>query len=221
MRKISDSLRLLVMQNPFLQFGLYHHLLNITQLAKYLRPQLQARTGKDIQDSAIAMNLSRMQRDLRSSIPTELASVRILNLNIRPGLIVATYPETNEVHSGLQKFLERVRKKRGYVTLTRGVSEIGIITEIQFESLLKELVAEKPAEHFASVAGLGIKFDSQHIQQPGLFYTIFQLMYFQQITVLEITSAGTELTLYLREKDVQLAFDTVYQYSRREVAEEL
>jgi hypothetical protein len=62
MRKISDALEAIVEGNPALAFGLHHRLLNLTKLARFLRPSVEAQTRKGVSDSAVLMSLSRLQR---------------------------------------------------------------------------------------------------------------------------------------------------------------
>jgi hypothetical protein len=214
MKKISDSLSDLVEQNSFLRFGLQHRLLNLSQVARYLKPQIEARTEKDIESSALTMNLSRLQREFSRQSASGPESLKISNLILQPELCVLAFSKTKELHASLNKLYNRVQRGNGYITISEGISEVAIITDQRFLTIAEELIGQQPFYKYSSVAALGVRFDMAHLGTPGLFYFIFQQFYFQRINILEIASAATELIIYIEEKNVRLAFDTLYNVFR-------
>lgn len=216
MRKVSDALRALVEQNHFFKFGLHHRLLNLTQLARHVQPQVQARLQKDVDLGAITMNLSRLQRELGKNEPEMKDSLHIANIVVHSDLCVLAYLKAKDLHAGINRLHNRVQKTNGYLTISEGVSEVTLITDQRNVKLAEELIPVKMSYKHLDVAALGVKFEPEYLGTVGLFYRIFQQFYYQRINIIEIASAASELIIYLQEKDIQLAFDTLFSRMREE-----
>jgi len=224
MIKLADVLKDLVDKNPLLQAGLKHRLLNLTQLSKFIRPQVEARAKKEASEAAILMALSRLQQKFVEPKPgqnefahpesarrgAEGADIRVDNISINAQLCALSFHNTIEVNRGLNSLYNRVHRKSGFITLTHGMQEIRVIVERVSLPLVKECVPEKPLNSHAHLASLGVSFKKNYLETPGFFYLMFQQLYFQNINVVEIASTANELLIYVHENDVRLAFDTLY-----------
>ncbi len=217
MLKVTDALREIIEGEPLLQFGLQHGLLNLSQVANYIRPHIQVRTKKPLTSSAIVMALSRMQNDIRRTTP-QRDEYYINQIAIQANLCTYTFNKTKDVHRGVQKLYELVQKKNGYMTLSEGVSEITLIIDRKFQSDAIALIDDKPTFSHDTVASVGIMFDEKFTREvPGFIYIILQQLMLQGINLIELSSTFTGLNLYLDEKDTKLAFETLYAlFKRRE-----
>ncbi|MCB0352124.1 MAG: hypothetical protein KDD64_01330 [Bdellovibrionales bacterium] len=218
MMKISDALRTVIMQSPFLRFGLSRGLLNLSQLARFLQPLIEARTKKHVKPSAILMSLSRLARgDEFQGEADPDRGFEIGALNVHSGLVVYTFYKNSDSHKAANQVYRKIQHRGGFITITEGITEITIITEDRFGELFKEDFVEKPKHHNQRIASLSVKFHQSYVNQPGFLYSILQQITLQGINVVEVASTATEFILYLEESDVQLAFDTLYgTFSSRE-----
>lgn len=210
MLKVSDAVRQLVEHNTFLQTGLFHGLLNLSQTARHLLPQVESRTRKSVQASAIVMNLSRLAEDYRKNKGDSATEIEIENMIVHTDLAISTYLKGPEVHKAINKVYNRIQKAQSYITITEGIKEITLIYSRKHVSLVDEMLSANPVYRHTDVAALGITFPPHYISVPGLFYYFYQQAYFQNINVLEQASTATELILYMNQEDVQLAFQTFY-----------
>lgn len=211
MIKISDALRTIVVQSPFLRFGLSRGLLNLSQLARFLQPLVEARTKKEVRPSAILMSLSRLARS--SEFTSESDPDRRFEvdaLNVHSGLIVYTFYKNSETHRSVNQAYRKIQKRGGFITITEGITEITIITEERFGESFLEDFTDKPKYRNERISSISVKFHQSYLHQPGFLYSILQQITLQGINVVEVASTSTEFILYLEENDVQLAFDTIY-----------
>ena len=81
MIKISDALKEIVKSNNFLDYGLSHGILNITQTADWIKPLVEVRTKKNVSKSALIMALSRIMRVKKKILPA-LEKIKLQNINI-------------------------------------------------------------------------------------------------------------------------------------------
>lgn len=209
LRRVSDAVSELILENPLLHFGYYHQLLNLSQVARFLHPVVEARTLKDVQVSAIHMALSRMRKTLPPATGTP-ESFMIDKINIHTGLCSCTWLKTTAAHRELNRLYDRILQDHGFITITEGMSEMtAIIAETHYE-LAIELIKQTPRHVYRSIAAVGIKFHERHLTEPGLIYQLVQQVALQRLNLIEVTSTATEFNMYLAEDEVQLAFESLY-----------
>ncbi|MCB0325198.1 MAG: hypothetical protein KDD69_16560 [Bdellovibrionales bacterium] len=208
MAKVSELVRGLLLENGLLLGAMGEGLLNLTQTAHFLRPQVEARAKRPVQPGAIAMSLSRLAREQIASPPKE--QVQIENMVVHTDLAVVTYLKNADVHQAVNLAYNKIQRAQGYITITEGIREITIIFSRRRIEEVERSIPQKPLHRDVNVAALGLTFPASHIGRPGLFYIFFQQLYFQNINVVEQASTATELILYLHQDDVQLAFETFY-----------
>jgi len=120
MLKISDAVRHIVDAHPYLRTALAQRVLNLSQVARHIHASVEARTHKPVQTAAITMSLSRLQAqlpDLDAGPPLRLAR----RITVQRDLAVVTFPNTPRVQEGLLRVQERVRRSRGYLTISEGI----------------------------------------------------------------------------------------------------
>lgn len=209
MLKVSDAVAGLVRENPLFHFGFHHQLLNLSQMARFLRPLVEARTLKEVQETAIQMALSRMRKDFPplESLPQ---SFKLDKINVHAGLCSCTWSKTDSAHRQLNLLHQMVQKDKGFMTLTEGMTEMtAILEEAHYEAAL-ETIAESPRHVYRPIAAVGVKFQDRHLRTSGLIYQLVQQLALQRINLIEVTSTATEFSMYVAEADLQLAFDSLY-----------
>jgi hypothetical protein len=209
MIKISDSLREIIKDNQFFQFALSHRLLNLSQFARYIKPVIEARTKKPVQDSAVLMNLSRLQSDLRKTLP-EIVGLKLASINIFSDLFSMTFFKNSELHLFLNKIYFDVQNANGFITVSEGAGEITFICESRFRKMIEEKLPSKPKHFSDNLSGIGLRLFEDQLDSSGVIYYVLQQLFLQNINLVEISSTYTEFILYVKKEDTQLAFDTLF-----------
>ena len=91
MLRISEAVEEIIETHPALRFGFYHGLMNLTKVARFLRPSIEARTKKEVTDAAVLMNLSRLQKKLARLPQSQSRRDKLVldKVNIQSGLCAA------------------------------------------------------------------------------------------------------------------------------------
>ena len=209
MLKISDAVRDIILGDPGLRTVMAQRLLNLSQVARHIRPAVEARTQKGVQVSAIAMSLSRLQAELpglEEGAPLRLAR----RITVQRGLAVLTFPNTRRCLEGLLPLQAAVRRRQGYLTISEGVREVTLILEEGARTLVDEHVPERASHVSSGVASLSVSLTRENLATPGVLYRLLQPLALQGVNVAEVTSTTTEFHIYIREPDVMLALDSLY-----------
>ncbi|MFA6550420.1 MAG: hypothetical protein WCT36_03645 [Candidatus Gracilibacteria bacterium] len=209
MIKISEAITEILTKNPFLQFGFHYRLFNLSQLSAFIKPQIEARTKKEVKTSAITMSLSRSQKQL-SKITIKPEQYKAENITTYSNLCIMTFIKKQEIHAKINKFYEKIQKEKTYITISEGVNEITIIFENKFIKTLQSLINEKPKYKKENISAIGIKFDEKYTEIPGLIHFLVQHFMIQNINIIEISSTYTELFFYIDKNDTKLAFNTLF-----------
>lgn len=209
MIRISDAIDEIVGQNALLQFGFSERLLNLSQVAKFIQPLIEARTKKTVRTTAILMQLSRMQRRFKK-INAALNDFGIETITIYSNLCSLTFFKTEKLHLKINQLLDFIQERKGYITITEGVGEITLILDQVYFAKAEQLFTEKPRNVTREIASVGIKFHEKYATTPGLLYRILQQVTLQNINLVEISSTYTEFILYVNQSEVNLAFDTLF-----------
>jgi aspartokinase len=207
--KISSALQELIQKNNFLEFGLSEGLLNLTATAHWLKPLLEARTKKTVSHSAILMALSR-QVTQKKKIKPGLQRFQLDGITVKAGLTEFTYPSSTGNRKNILEFMKNLQGKVPHITSNFGTREITIILPSSNSAQLKSEIREKPKFEKTGLAALCIEFRPEYVLDPYLLYYLIQQITLQNINIWEISSTYTEIIFYLEEKDIKLAFDTIY-----------
>ncbi len=206
--RISDAVREIATKSPFLRFGFQHQLLNLSRLSRFIQPLVEARVGKSVKPSAILMGLSRLGKEVQGTLETDSSAFSLANMSVHTGLMIFTVEKSPSHRKVVNNVYRKVQSKDGYITISEGTHEITVILQDDFEPLLEEV---KPKFTERRIGALRVMFSADYVGTPGFFYAILQQLALQNINLVEIASTATEFILYLREQDVQLAFDSLYQ----------
>lgn len=210
MKRISDALNEIVSGNSFLQFGLYNKMLNLSKLAYFIKPLVELRTKKELKQSAILMNLSRMQTRIAKIAP-RVDDFEITHMTIRSDLALMTFDRSQDVHKRLNSLYVEIQKQDGYITMNHGIHELTLIIDSEFLPTLEIFITEKPKYINKYISALSVQFDQKFFEIPGLLYSLMQQITLQNLNIIEISSTFTEFSFYLDQKDIPLAFDTIYE----------
>ncbi len=209
MIKITDALETILSNSHELSFGFHHNLFNLTQLARFLKPSVAAKTKKEISESALLMALSRLQRKRGPLTRKKAEQYQVERVTLHTGLYLATYAKSHENHAAVATLYKRLQRDGEYMAISEGTSEITIIIEQHRVLETRQLIPQKPIVERRGAVSLGIRFHKKYLNVPGFIHRILQSLSLQNINVLEISSTATELAVYIDEGDKHLALDTI------------
>jgi hypothetical protein len=209
MRKASDAVRDIVEQDWTLRVGLAQRLLNLSQVARHIRSAVEARTQKTVELGAITMALSRLRAEL-PPLASDAGIGLADRITVQRGLAVLTFTNTATVHRGLLTLQQEVRSEGGHLTLTEGMREITLIMDEARSTSVSDMVGEKPLRTSRSIASLSVSLTEANLTTPGILYRLLQPLALQGISLAEVASTTSEFHIYIAERDVMLALESLY-----------
>lgn len=209
MRKIGDAVEAILKGDEALGFAFHHRLLNLTRLARFIRPLVEAHTRKEVRDTAVLMALSRLQA--KNPFPVLPAEELLLDtLSVHTGLSSFTLLKSPESHRAMNRVYTEIQRKEGFVTVTEGLSEITAILEERHLKAALDTVKERPRFLYRNLASVAVKLDERVLRRPGVIYRLLQQVALLSLNVIEVTSTATEFDIYLDAEEAELALDALY-----------
>ena len=213
MIKIAEVVENLIKKKPFIEGALHEGLINMSSLARQLKPEVEAKLKKPVQEGAIIMALKRLapMLDIQMNMKIRKALKQFGDIIVRSNLADFTFRNSDSLITRQTKLLEEISgRKEFFHTISKGVFETTIVISNSLSDELLEIFSkEELISKTANLSSITIKLPSENSTIPGLYYFIFKKIAWEGINILEVISTTNEFTIILNEKDVDHAFSVL------------
>lgn len=210
---VSEIVINLVKQKPFIEQALTDGILNLSAFSRQIKPEIERKLKKRVTEASILMALKRLVPLLEVSVQRriEKAAKGFGDIIVRSNLSDFTY-RNSETLMGKQSSLIHLLKneKEAFYTISRGVYETTIVISSGFEEEVKHLFEKEILlSSTSSISSLTIRLPKDNIKIPGLYYHVFKHVAWEGISILEAISTTNELTIIVKDKDVDRLFSVI------------
>lgn len=210
---ISQLLEKLIKQKPFVESALVEGLVNISALARQLRPEIEKTLKKEVTEASIIMALKRFvdQMDVSMHRKIEKATKGFGDIIVRSNLCDFTYKLSDTLIEKQSILIKKIGKEKDvFFTISRGVFETTIVISNQYADEVKEIYKEETLIASSNfISSITLRLPKNNTVIPGLYYHIFKQIAWEGISVLEAVSTTNELSIILKDKDVDGAFSVL------------
>ena len=213
MKTISSVVEGLIKEKPYLEEALAQDLINISSLARWLQPEIEAQLKKTVRESAVVMAIKHIHPVLQFELENRIRQMlRALgDITVRSNLVKFTFRNSLTLIARQGQLLDRIgQEKEIFYTYSQGVYETTIILSNRAEEYVEacfrgeELVSKAP-----SLASITVKLPEENANCSGLYYYIFKKIAWEGINLLEVVSTTNEFTLIVSQDDIDKAFSVI------------
>jgi hypothetical protein len=200
---------------PFLEEGLARGIINMSALAREMRPRLQAALGKNVSPAAILMALKRLSPALVKRSGTRPAALKHPgDLIVRSNLVEYTFRRSDALWEKHKKLLHRIERDReAFFTYTQGVYEVMLIASAGIEKAVLEVFGRQDLiAHCRGLSAITLRLSPRTTHVPGVYYTILKQLAWGNLNVVDVVSTSTEFTILLETQQVENAFAILKRY---------
>ena len=201
-----------VKKKPFLEGALVDGLINLSALARQIKPEVEERIGKTVNDSAVIMALNRLvpRLELMSAMKIKNVVENMGDIVVRSNLSDFTFLNTSTLYGLQARLLNEVHSlKNVFCTFSQGIYETTLVVSDSIVPLVKELFAN---ERIISSNRL----PSENTACPGVYYYLFKELAWDNINIVEVISTANEFTIVVGDHDIHRAF-TILMEAKRNV----
>lgn len=209
---VPETVESIIKKSPFLTESLSQGIINISALARKIKPQVEDEVMKEIQIGAVVMALNRLSKRIQIKT-TEGKKLfgSAPDLMVRSNLIEITFVNSDFFLQKQRLFLEKLEDPRNYfLTFTQGIFETTIIAG---KELKPEIIAvfkdERIISQFDDLSAITVLLPPGTALMPGAYDFILKSLAWESINIVEVVSTFNEFTMILKSVDSDKAFSVI------------
>ncbi len=196
-------------KRPFLQEALSRGLINYGALADDLIPIVETTLHKKVKHSAVMMAIRRYTENVRKNEFKQIEFFKGTDLSVRSNLCEITFQRSTKTLDKIMLIYDIINPNQGdMLNIIQGNYEITIISNQSLKKQIIKIVGKSNMiKCFDKLSSVSIRYREEIIHTPGFILACVKAISWEQINIVEIVSAMTELTFILAEKDAIPAFE--------------
>ncbi|WP_294594167.1 aspartate kinase [uncultured Rikenella sp.] len=218
MTSIPVVVETIVRKQPFLEYALLEGIVNLSALARWLRPEVERQAGRPVNEGAIMMALKRMgsRLELLSNMRFRRVIGHLGDVVVRSNLADLTYRNSPSLFRCQARLLEHVHEsKEAFCTFSQGVGETAIVLSHSLVAAAEEIFRdERQVAKSDSLSSITLKLPAENSLYPGVYYYIFKELAWDNINMVELISTTNEFTVVVHDDDIHRAFSILMDVKR-------
>lgn len=199
-----------IKKKPFLESALIDGLINLSSLARKIRPEVEKYAGREVNDGAIIMALNRLvpRLELLSQIKFQKIIENIGDIVVRSNLADLAYVNSKTLFNCQSQLLERIDSQKDvFCTFSQGVGETTLIVSNSIVPLVQDIFKDETLiSKSNNLSSITIKLPAENSLYPGVYYYIFKELAWDNINITELISTTNEFTVVINDSDIHRAF---------------
>ncbi len=206
----------IINRSPFLREAMTENLINISALARKIKPEIDLIFNEDVKEGAIIMSIKRLTPGTYHRLNLKIESIvkEIGDYLVRSNLTCLTFENSDSLsdkQSDLIKILEEDKKKAFY-TISKGVTETSIVTNLaEKENILGLFKHEKLKSKNENLASITVQLPTLNTEVYGVYYYILKQLAWEGLNIVDIISTANEFTIIFNQQDIDKAFRILMQ----------
>jgi hypothetical protein len=209
---IPEAVESIIRKSPFLTESLSQGIINISALARKIKPQVQDEVMKEIQIGAVVMALNRLSKRIQVKT-TEGKKLfgSAPDLMVRSNLIEITFVNSDFFLQKQRLFLEKLEDPQNcFLTFTQGIFETTIIAGKELKpEILAVFKDERIISQFDDLSAITVLLPPGTALMPGAYDFILKSLAWESINIVEVVSTFNEFTMILKSVDSDKAFSVI------------
>jgi hypothetical protein len=213
--KITEEL---INRSPFLREAMAENLINISSLARKLKPEIEEIFKKEVNEGAIVMAIKRMPPGYYHQLELKIKNVmgEIGDLLVRSNLADFTYKNSDTLKEKQSMLMNMLNKENdSFFTICHGITETTFIVSSNHIDVINEIFKdEKLTAHSKNLASVSVKLPPINSELHGIYYYLLKHLAWEGINIIEIVSTSNEFTTIVSQVDIDRAFTILMKLKR-------
>ena len=209
---IPETVENIIKKSLFLLESLSQGIINISALARKIKPQVENGVMKEIQIGAIVMALNRLSKRIQvKTTESKKLFGSAPDLMIRSNLIEITFRNSEFLLQNQRLLLEKIDDRRNYfLTFTQGIFETTIIAGKELkQDIIASFKNERIISQFDDLSAITVLLPPETALIPGAYNFILKSLAWESINIIEVVSTFNEFTMILDSIESDRAFSII------------
>ncbi len=207
---IAQAVDRLISQSPFLEEALTDGLINVSSLARKLKPEVENILKKPVQEGAIVMAINRRAPDYYFKVSKGIKTFmnKLGDIIVRSDLSDHSFVNSPTLITCQRDLIDEIGAEQNvFCTFSQGVYETTIVASNSIDQTIDRIFARE--NRLSRKPGLGsvtIRLPEDNTEISGVYYYILKNLAWRGINICEIISTTNEMSIVVAEEDVHRAF---------------
>ncbi|MGG8495903.1 hypothetical protein ACQY1Q_05770 [Tenacibaculum sp. TC6] len=210
MKTIQEAVEITIRKTPFIEEALNEKLINVSSLAREILPDVSKLLKKEVKVGAVMMAINRLSpvNELRIRKNIKKLALDLGDVIVRSDLCDFTFKNTPSLLKEIARILSKSADSNDYfLTVSQGIFETNIVTSKNLQPYVEDIFkSEILINNVNDLASITIKLPKENLEQSGVYYFILKQFAWANIAVQEVISTTHEMTIVVKEKDVNETF---------------
>ncbi len=207
---IAQAVDQLISQSPFLEEAITDNLINVSSLARKLKPEVEKILKKPVQEGAIVMAINRRAPGYYFKITRGIKTFmsKLGDIIVRSDLSDYSFKNSPSLITCQRNLMDEIGyEKNAFCTFSQGIYETTIVASNSLDKTIDRLFStEKKISQKSGLGSVTIQLPENNTEISGVYYYILKSLAWQGINICEIISTTNEVSIVVEEKDVHKAF---------------
>lgn len=208
----------IINRSPFLRESLTENLINVSALARKIKPEIEDLLKKPVKEGAVIMSIKRMSPGYYHRINLKIKNFMgtLGDFLVRSDLEDFTFENSPTLTLRQAEMMKSLNGTQDpFYTFCHGVGESTIITSVSVTNQLKTIFHnEKLKSHTPDLASITIKLPTVNTEISGIYYYILKHLAWEGINIVEVVSTSNEFTVVVHSDDIDAAFSVLMQLKK-------
>lgn len=208
----AEVVKKIIKDSPLLEEGLANEIINISALARFIKPEVEKELMKNVQTGAITMALNRYVPEISRRNNQVIDVFRNLgDITVKSNIIEFTMINSHQIITKLRSLLDRIDKApHKFITITQGITEVTIITTELLKDEIEQVFYKGDIKLIQeNLSSITVQLPQNNQQTPGVYYTIMKYLAWNNINLIDAVSTPNEITIVFSNKDIDKAFNVL------------
>lgn len=207
---IAQAVDKLILQSPFLEEALTDDLINVSSLARKLKPEVERLLKKPVQEGAIVMAINRRAPGYYFKISKGIKTFmsKLGDIIVRSDLSDYSFENSPTLIVCQRNLMEEIESEKNiFCTFSQGVYETTLVASGSLDKIINRIFSrEKRLSQKKGLGSVTIRLPEDNTEISGVYYYILKNLAWGGINICEIISTTNEVSIVVSEKDVDKAF---------------
>lgn len=205
---VPEATKKIVERSRYLTEAMSKGLINYSQLARYIKPELEQMLLKPVSEASILMALRRLEHELKPKWQPLKIFTTPPDMIVRSNLFEITVTNSPSLSKSYEQlFIHHTQRNSSFFTMTEGLIDTTFIAsndlKPEFEEILKD---QNVIATIDKLAAITIRLPQNSSNTSGVYYFFLKSLAWEGINITEVVSTYSELTILLEEKEVHRSF---------------
>ncbi len=205
-------------RSPFMIEAIHEGLVNVSSLARKIKPEVEQQLHKKVRSGAIIMAINRMHIDKNFKYQNKLKAYisKLGDLIVKMNLVLYTFSNTKTLSKAQSELFNALENNQdAFCTFSQGVSERTLLINRDIMDLMEEIFQkELLISKMENLSSITIKLAQESTEISGIYYYILKQLAWEDIALVEVLSTTNEFTLIMEDGYVEQSLSLLMHMKR-------